>query len=280
MRYAGLATCASKSVKRHICGPWRLWLRGGMILPLPDAQVRAIDSGGREMALRAPIAVDPTGRHVAYIARSTHQLVVHSLTSGKINHLARTAFGGVPMEQLDLLLSPAGRYLVIDPELGTQETSVFEVATGKRWTLPDYAKVMGFSADGRLLLVKLDGEESAVYSPGGRQPSGGTTVTGWVALGDGGTTLAGVAREGGRVVVRFYATSNAMESRKPLRLKIPPKQEPRRLDWASRDRLTLLTLRQPGSYVTRSVDTHTGRMHISDSYTTEQNVWDIHLAGE
>ncbi|GAA2790234.1 hypothetical protein [Nonomuraea dietziae] len=29
VRYAGLTSCPGANGKRHICGPWRLWLRGG-----------------------------------------------------------------------------------------------------------------------------------------------------------------------------------------------------------------------------------------------------------
>lgn len=283
VRYAGLTSCAGSDGKRHICGPWRLWLRGGRTIPLPDAQLRSLDTAGREQRLRAPIAVDAYGRYATYFSKSSHKLVVRNVASGKVTRVAGPAASrpaDLTMTQLELLVSPGGRYVVIDPNIGTRDTTVVEVASGKQWKLPDYAKVRGFSPDGRLLRVLLDMEETAVYKPGGRSPSGGVTLTGWGAMANGGGTLAGAAREGKRVYLRFYATSNAMESRKPLRLSIPAGQEPRRLDWVSPHHVSLLTYREPRTYVARSVSTVTGASRITDTFTIARTTWDVHMAGE
>ncbi|WP_431903383.1 hypothetical protein [Nonomuraea sp. bgisy101] len=185
------------------------------------------------------------------------------------------------MSDVKLRTGPNGRFLVLDPTLNTTRTpSVIEVATGKAWTLPAYAGVQGFSPDGRLLRVVLDMEETAVYRPGGAVPSGGVTVTGWSALAPDGATLAGAAREGSRVVVRFYATANAMESRAPVRVKASSPEEPRMLTWDSSTRLTLLTYDEPRTYVARSVSAKTGSARIVDRFTLGRHTWDVHLAGD
>ncbi|WP_327088015.1 hypothetical protein OIE66_37755 [Nonomuraea sp. NBC_01738] len=278
VRYVGLTTCATP--KRHICGPWHLWLVGGKVITLPDAQVRSIDPQGREEAQRAPISVDATGRYAAYVSTKSKILTVRSLATGKTTPIPGALPKDLAMSDVDLLISPLGRYVVIDPTPGTRATTVIEVATGKHWSLPDYARVQGFSPHGSMLRVILDFEETAVYEPGGPKPSGGTTVTGWGALASGGKTLAGAAREGKRVFIRFYATSNAMESRNPIKLSIPAKNDPRRLYWTSATTLSLLTLRQPGTYVTRSINTKTGKARIVDRFTISPHTWDVHLAGE
>ncbi|GAA4100665.1 hypothetical protein [Nonomuraea soli] len=280
-RYAGLTTCAKP--KRHICGPWRLWLKGGATLPLRDAQVRSLDEHGRKLALRAPIAVDAHGRFAAYFKTSTRRLVVRNLNTRKVVSIPGTA-GATPrsllMHELDLAVSPHGRYVVVDPIPGSSTTSVIEVATGKTWALPDYARVRGFSPDGRLLQVQLDFEESVVYRPGGTLPSGGAAVVGWVTMRDGGTHFAGVSREGRTTYVRFYAAATAMEHRHPLRMTLPRGHEPRRLDYTSSGRLVLLSLKQPGEYASRSIDPATGKIKVVDSFRISTHTWDVHLAGE
>lgn len=280
VRYVGLTSCAGANGKRHICSPWTLWLRDGKKIALRDAQVRSLDPQGREERLRAPIAVDSAGRYAAYFSTSTRRLVVRSLATGAVTPVAGPVPADLAMSQLDLAVSPHGRYVVIDPTTGTRSTTVVEVATGRRWSLPDYARVQGFSPDGRLLRVILDFEETAVYRPGGKVPSGGVTLTGWGAVTNDGKTLAGASREGKRVYVRFYATSNAMESRKPVRFAVPAKHEPRRLDWTSATTLHLLTLKQPGTYVSRSVNSATGASKVTDTFTINTHTWDVHLAGE
>ncbi|MFI6481555.1 hypothetical protein ACIBH1_26735 [Nonomuraea sp. NPDC050663] len=280
-RYAGLTTCAKP--KRHICGPWRLWLKGGATLPLRDAQVRSFDEKGRKLALRAPIAVDAYGRFAAYFKTSTRRLAVRDLHTRKVVSIPGTAGAtprGLLMHELDLAVSPHGRYVVVDPVPGTRTTTVIETATGKTWSLPDYARVRGFSPDGRLLQLQLDFEESVAYRPGDAVPSGGATVTGWVGLRDGGTQLAGVSREGRTTFVRFYAASTAMEHRNPVRLTLPRGHEPRHLDWTSSGKLLLLSLKQPGSYVSRSIDPATGKIKVVDSFGISTHTWDVHLAGE
>ncbi|MFI6816942.1 hypothetical protein ACIBG7_31395 [Nonomuraea sp. NPDC050328] len=279
VRYAGLTSCGGRP-QRYICSPWRLWLRGGGILPLPDAQVRALDENGRELRLRAPIAVDPYGQFAAYFHKSTHRLAVRDLNARAVRLIPGTAGKRPSMTHLDLLVSPKGRYLVVDPDLGTQPTTVIETATGATWSLPDYAKVQGFTPDGSLLRVILDMEETAAWRPGTPPPSGGVTVVGWSALRTTGDIIAGVSREGRTHFVRFYAARTAMEHRRPLRFTLPRGQEARRLDWTPSGHLTLLTLKQPGSYVTRSLNPTTGKLRTLDTFTISPHTWDIHLAGE
>lgn len=278
VRYAGLTSCPGKDGKRHICGPWTLWLRDGRTITLPDAQLRSLGTDGREERLRAPISVDTYGRFATYFSKSTHKLVVRDIPTGKTTTVADRP--ALAMSDLDLLVSPGGGYVVIDPSTGTGPTTVIESATGKRWSLPDYAKVQGFSPDGKLLRVILDYEETAVYRPGGAVPGGGVTLVGWGALTNDGKTLAGASREGKRGYIRFYATANAMESRRALRVALPPKQSPRRLDWTSTTSLTMLTLQEPRRYVARSINTKTGAVRITDTFTISDHTWDVRLAGE
>ncbi|MEV4159654.1 hypothetical protein [Nonomuraea dietziae] len=284
VRYAGLTSCPGANGKRHICGPWRLWLRGGGTVQLKDAQIRSLDARGREEVQRAPVAVDPYGRHVAYFAASDRRLVVRNVGSGGLTRVPGTAGrlpSGLRMSDVELRVGPEGRYLVLDPtRSSTRGVLVIEVATGKAWTLPAYASVQGFSPEGRLLRVVLDQEESAVYRPGGAVPSAGVTVVGWGALTSDGATVAGAAREGSRVLVRFYATSNAMESRAPVRVKVPPAEEPRMLRWDSGSRMTLLTFDEPRRFVARSVEVRGGGARMVDSFTVGRHTWDVHLAGD
>ncbi|MFI6321228.1 hypothetical protein ACIBG8_27075 [Nonomuraea sp. NPDC050556] len=274
VRYAGLTSCPGKDGKRHICGPWRLWLRDGRTITLPDAQLRSLGTDGREERLRAPISVDAYGRFATYFSKSTHKLVVRDISTGKTTNVAERP--SVAMSSLELLVSPGGRYVVIDPDTGSSPTTVVESATGKRWSLPDYARVQGFSPDGKLLRVILDYEETAVYRPGGAEPSGGVTLVGWGALTNDGRTLAGASR----THIRFYSTANAMESRRALRIALPAKQSPRRLDWTSATGLTMLTLQEPRRFVARSINTRTGAVRITDAFTISDHTWDVHLAGE
>ncbi|MFC7717533.1 hypothetical protein [Nonomuraea recticatena] len=100
------------------------------------------------------------------------------------------------------------------------------------------------------------------------------------ALTSDGATVAGAAREGSRVLVRFYATSNAMESRPPVRVKVPPAEEPRMLRWDSGSRMTLLTFDEPRRFVARSVEVRGGGARVVDSFTVSRHTWDVHLAGD
>ncbi|MGW4472999.1 hypothetical protein ACWENQ_25325 [Nonomuraea sp. NPDC004354] len=291
VRYAGLASCPGANGKRRVCSPWRLWLRGGKTLDLPDAQVRSLDARGREQALRAPISVDPYGRHVAYFATTNHRLVVRNVPSGKRTPVPGQAGRlpyGLRMSDVTLRLGPHGRFLVVDPVLSSiqRPPTVIEVATGKTWPLPPPARVQGFSPDGRLLRLVLDMKETAVYRPGAAVPSAGVPLTGWGALAPGGATLAAAAREGSRVSVRFHdpvrhdGPAGTTEPRTPVRVKVPAAEQPRMLTWDSSTRLTLLTFAEPRTYVARSIDLRDASARLVDRFTLSRDTWDVHLAGD
>lgn len=81
------------------------------------------------------------------------------------------------------------------------------------------------------------------------------------------------------MVVRFYATSNAMESRTPVRVKVPATENPRMLRWDSGARMTLLTLDEPRTFVARTVNAGSGAARVVDRFTVGKHTWDVHLAG-
>ena len=219
VRYAGLDGC--------VCAPWKLWVRGGRVVSLPDARVF---SRGRQ---RAPLALSPNGRYVTYFQRSDGALVVREMTSGEIRAVPGVRWSNT-MRAARIELSPGGRYAVLGVGWGHQ---ILDTYTGESVPVPPGLRPWSFSPDAKSVLVVDDTFQAGIYSMSpfaewGRVPVGG-------ALGPGGEIVAHfTARDAG--IGLWNVLGAGPLRRRPIPL--PGGRTPTRLRWNGAGDLDLQTV--------------------------------------
>ncbi|MEU4830746.1 hypothetical protein [Streptosporangium sp. NPDC023615] len=218
-RYAGLDGC--------LCAPWKLWGRGGDVVDLTDARV--FSSRGR----RAPLALSPNGRHVAYFHLGSGALTVRKVISGAVRAVPGVTWSSA-MRATRIDLSPRGRYAV----LGTGgEYRILDTRSGTGLTLRPGLRPWSFSPDAEFVLVVDDAFQAKVYSMSpfaerGRVPVGG-------ALGPGGETVAHFT-EGDAGIGLWSVPSGAPATGVPVA--VPYGRTPTRLRWNVAGLLDLQTV--------------------------------------
>lgn len=117
VRYGWVDACPKKDYSIP-CGPWTLTLGSGKTVQLKDAAVHPVLPNGKtDTESSAPIAISGNGRFVGYFRKSDRRFVVRDVGSGSVKALpgkAAMAPKGVGMLNVDPLLSPDGRRIVID----------------------------------------------------------------------------------------------------------------------------------------------------------------------
>ncbi|RVX45088.1 hypothetical protein EDD27_7865 [Nonomuraea polychroma] len=254
------------------CAPWRLWLRSGRVLRLPEARMFRPGTSPP-----APIGQSPHGSMVAYYRLSDDALLVRDVTTGKV----RTVPGEKWSPDIQWLsLSPGGRFAIISPNpwktTGTQPR-VVDTVTGQKHTFPTRMH-LSFSPDNKYLLAcQWDDLASrhpvqvVVYSAEtwaevrrGTQPS---DLAGPLRMG--GTTVAYIDRTGGTSYVRFRDIATGASTGSAT--KLPAGEYALRLVWDRANHLDLLTRvfgkphRNAATYRWRRVNEG---MRVLDTYTT------------
>ncbi|GAA1619115.1 hypothetical protein GCM10009733_014330 [Nonomuraea maheshkhaliensis] len=170
VRYAD-NSCVGKNGKVRRCAPWRLRLRSGRVVRLPDARVFT----GEGILAKTPFALSPHGSQAAYFRLSDNALVIREVTTGNVRVVPGLRYpvtGPPPL----LALSPAGRYVILKREalmpappsepLNLQvPRKVVDTVTGQTRTLPPGELPLSFSPDNaHLLTFRQDGDYNVVYS--------------------------------------------------------------------------------------------------------------------
>ncbi|WP_344970957.1 hypothetical protein [Streptosporangium fragile] len=219
VRYAGLDRC--------VCAPWKLWLRGGDVVRLGDARVF---STGKQ---RAPLALSPDGRHVAYFHKSTGALVVREMATGEVRRVPGLAWSR-DMYAARLDLAPGGRYVVLG--VG-RDNRIVDVHSGRAAEVPPGLRPWSFSPDAQFVLAVDDAFRAGIYSvtpfaETGRVPVGG-------ALSPHGTTVAHFTARDSAIGLWNVA---AGRTARPKPIPLPRGQTPTRLRWSGDGRLAVQTV--------------------------------------
>lgn|GEM_PF-4595200 len=219
VRYAGLDGC--------VCAPWKLWVRGGKAVALRDARVFSV---GEQ---RAPLALSPNGRYVAYFQLKGGALVVRELATGEVRAVPGVMWSR-DMRTARVDLSPGGRYAVLG--IGG-EHQILDTYSGESVLVPPGLRPWSFSPDAKFVLV-VDGMFQAViysmapFAERGRVPVGG-------ALGPGGEVVAHfTARDAG---IRLWdVPTGGIPRRDPIA--VPAGRTPTRMRWNGAGHLDLQTV--------------------------------------
>lgn len=218
VRYAGLDGC--------FCAPWTLWTWDGQVIKLTDARVFT-DKTGKQ---RAPLALSPDGRHVAYFRRGDGALVIRNMSTGRVREVPGVRWSR-RLRSTRIDLAPTGRYLVLGSE---QDEKVLDARSGKSTVVPPGLQPWSFSPGAKLMLA-VDGEFGAgIYSTvtlaeKGRAPIGG-------ALSPDGTTIAHFTSDDSAISLWDVAAGRS-GGRQPIPL--PAAKIPVRLRWDGAGHLDL-----------------------------------------
>ncbi|MER5645364.1 hypothetical protein [Streptosporangium sp. NPDC002524] len=219
VRYAGLDGC--------VCAPWKLWIRGGGVVALPGARVFSV---GRQ---RAPLALSPNGRHVAYFQRRDGALVVLKVATGEVRAVPGVRWSNA-MRAARVELSPGGRYAVLG--VGG-EHRILDTYSGEGIPVPLGLRPWSFSPDARFVLVVDDAFQAGIYSVSPFTERGHVPVGG--ALGPDGEIVAHfTARDAG---IRLWdVPTGGIPRRDPIA--VPADRTPTRMRWNGAGHLDLQTV--------------------------------------
>ncbi|MGI5161712.1 hypothetical protein [Microbispora sp. CA-102843] len=300
VRYAWLKSCSKKD-DYFPCGSWHLALRNGRDSVLKDAQVFPRTAKGKiDKQSYAPLTVSGDGRQVSYFRKKDGALVVRDVTTNKVRALPRSVSKlpkGIGMGDLATSLSRDGGVLTVDYYDGDDKlpSLIVNVRTGKVRKIPADAAVVGFSPDGKHVLVSRGTAENtsrfSVYDQDGRRTN--TQVVPQVvannspmALADDGSSVAVLISTGsGKQRLRVYDLSNDSVG-EAVDVRVPKKESAKRLEWTPDGGLklweTLDSAKTGETYrvVVRSLDTDTGATATLDSFRVKSSVWTWWLPGE
>ncbi len=219
VRYAGLDGC--------VCAPWKLWVRGGGVVTLPDARVFSV---GRQ---RAPLALSPNGRYVAYFQRRGGALVVQEVATGEVRAVPGVMWSNA-MRAARVDLSPGGRYVVLG--IGW-EYRILDTYSGESIPVPPGLRPWSFSPDAKFVLMVDDTFQAGIYSMSPFTERGHVPVGG--ALGPDGETVAHfTARDAG---IRLWnVPTGGIPRHDPIA--VPVNRTPTRMRWNGAGRLDLQTV--------------------------------------
>ncbi|MDP9847166.1 WD40 repeat domain-containing protein [Streptosporangium lutulentum] len=256
VRYAGLGDCD--------CAPWKLWMRDGRVIKLPEARVFSV--GGR----RAPLALSPDGRYVAYFQLKDGALVIREMSTGTVRSVPGVTWSR-ELRTARLDLAPAGRYVVLG---NGRDSQVIDAQSGMSSAVPLGLRPWSFSPDAKFVLAVDDSFRAGIYSTSpwgetGRVPVGG-------ALSPDGRTVAHFTARDSAISLWDVATGKAITLR-PIAL--PARKIPIRLRWDGEGRLDLqmVTPRRARGrigvpYAWYRVDPTTGRAWRIGAFTVPSSV--------
>ncbi|MBB2909139.1 hypothetical protein FHS43_000385 [Streptosporangium becharense] len=215
VRYAGFAGC--------VCAPWKLWLRGGGVISLREARVF---STGKQ---RAPLALSPNGRHVAYFHRSTGALVVQEIPTGESHRVPGVEWSH-DARVTRLHLAPGGRYVVLG--VG-RDNRIVDAHSGQAVEVPPGLRPWSFSPDARFVLMVDDGFRAGIYSMSPFAETGRVPVGGALGL-DGAIVAHFTARES---AIGLWDVVAGRATGAPIPL--PAGKTPARLRWSGSGHLAV-----------------------------------------
>ncbi|GAB3143821.1 hypothetical protein [Microbispora hainanensis] len=220
IRYAGLGSCLQSDGGRHPCGPLKLWLSNGRVVPLPSAR-RTVAAG--EYVVAGVVAVSQDGAHAAYFAGKDGVLTIWAAATGKVREVPTVTWPD-DLRMDALTLSPGGRFLGMRG-VNASEWEVNRVAdttTGKVFTLPRGYQTWDFSPDGKRMMAG-DNRRAVLYATGTWSVKLRRSVYMRGDLGPDGVTVAAPkwTKTGGSVknVVLTRNLATAKKSSIPIRLR-------------------------------------------------------------
>ncbi|MEU8381977.1 hypothetical protein [Streptosporangium sp. NPDC048865] len=243
VRYAGLDGC--------VCAPWKLWVRGGGVIALPGARV--FSANGQ----RAPLALSPNGRHVAYFRLRDGALVVREVATGEMRAVPGVTWSNA-IRAARVELSPGGWYAVLS--IGWKHW-ILDTRSGESIPVPLGLRPWSFSPDARFVLMVDDTFQAGIYSMSPFAERGHVPVGG--ALGPDGETVAYFTpRDAG---VRLWNVPTGGIPRLDA-VAVPAGRTPTRMRWNGEGRLDLQTvtprrIRKGGGtrYIWYRIDQESGR---------------------
>ncbi len=278
------------------CGHWRLKLRDGRTITVPDAAATKVDARGRRTTDIGVFAVSGDGRTVLYERASDHRLVVRPVAGGPGTALPRS-LAPRSTASITVQLSPAGDRVLVDhgDEHGRVPTKVFTVGTGRTTELPGRDRPLGFSADGDEVLTRRDGGDNTATLVAHRLDGTSTRRTppqvveraAVTTLAADGRTVAafiwGDSEKKRAPRLRLYDLETG-ELSKGVDLALTPAGTPYSARWTADGGLTALvtTEHDGGAAVVRvlTVDPGTGAVKQRDTYTIGKSRYAFYAAGE
>ncbi|MBX6384358.1 MAG: hypothetical protein IRZ07_15525 [Microbispora sp.] len=240
IRYAGLASCSQADGGRHPCGPLKLWLSNGRVVPLPAAR-RTV--GEDEYVAAAVVAVSQDGARAAYFDGKGGVLTIWTAATGTAREIPAVTWPG-DLQMNALTLSPGGRYVGmrgVDAS-GREADRVADTVTGKTFTLPRGYQVWDFDPTGTRMMAG-DNRTAVLYSTGTWSVRLRRSVYMRGDLAPDGVTVAGTTwTKTGRTVTNKVVTRNLATGKKstiPIRLKAG--ETPLRTRWDKAGHLDVLT---------------------------------------
>ncbi|MEU4540597.1 hypothetical protein AB0G15_37750 [Streptosporangium sp. NPDC023825] len=182
---------------------------------------------------RAPLALSPNGRYVAYFQRRGGALVVREVATGEVRAVPGVMWSNA-LRAARVDLSPGGRYVVLG--VGW-EHRILDTYSGESIPVSPGLRPWSFSPDAKFVLVVDNTFQAVIYSMSpfaerGRVPVGG-------ALGPGGETVAHfTARDTG---IRLWnVPTGGIPRHDPIA--VPVDRTPTRMRWNGAGRLDLQTV--------------------------------------
>ncbi|GAA2394873.1 hypothetical protein GCM10010404_60350 [Nonomuraea africana] len=301
VRYGWVDACPKKDYSIP-CGPWTLTLGSGKTVQLKDAAVHPVLPNGKtDTESSAPIAISGNGRFVGYFRKSDRRFVVRDVGSGSVKALpgkAAMAPKGVGMLNVDPLLSPDGRRIVIDyyDDAAKLPSLLVDLRTRAIHKIPGNETVQGFSPDGSHLLTSRGTDDNttelAVYDASGTEVQSRVVPqvvanNAPIALADDGVTVGLVIvspQANGKARLRTYDLSTDTVS-DAVTLRVPAGEAANRLVWDTAGEVTLWTVKSDAegetSHATRrAVNPDTGATTKRDSFRIKSGIWTWWLPGD
>ncbi|MEU8192364.1 hypothetical protein AB0C10_01125 [Microbispora amethystogenes] len=240
IRYAGLSSCLQSDGGRHPCGPLKLWLSNGRVVPLPGAR-RTV--GDDEYVAAAVVAVSQDGARAAYFSGKDGVLTIWTAATGRAREIPKVTWPD-DLQMNSLILSPGGRYVsMLGVDASEREVDrVADTTTGKVFTLPRGYQAWDFGPDGRWMMAG-NNRTAVLYSTGTWSVKLRRSVYMRGDLGPDGVTVAGTKwTKTGKTVRNMVVTRNLATGKKstiPIRLRTG--ENPLRTRWDKAGHIDVLT---------------------------------------
>lgn len=240
IRYAGLASCLQADGGRRPCGPLKLWLSDGRVVPLPGAR-RTV--GDDEYVTAAVVAVSQDGARAAYFDGKDGVLTIWTAATGRAREIPAVTWPD-DLQMNALTLSPGGRYVGMrGVDASEREVDrVVDTATGKTFTLPRGYQTWDFDPAGTRVMAG-DNRTAVLYATGTWSVKLRRSVYMRGDLAPDGVTVAGTTwTKTGRSVRNTVVTRNLATGKRstiPIRLKAG--ETPVRTRWDKAGHLDVLT---------------------------------------
>lgn len=294
IRYASVKACERKGGAKEPCGVWRLTMRGGGTIELPDARVTPRDARGKERkGQAAPFAVSGDGRSVAYFRKSDGRLVVRRL-GGPVTVVRGGPPGGVGMDDVALYLSRTGDRIAVEAVETADErpTIVYDLSEedpADPRQLPGRLVFHGFGGESALA-AELSGERVArliSYSPDGRRDLG-IPAPAVVAdnapygLDPEGTKVAFLSDSDDKVTLRLFDVRSGVLTR-GIPVRLDDADLPEAVSWAGDDQVVAHVARvgKGGRSTMRvlQINVRTGAAVVRETYRVRKDAFTYAVRG-